>query len=72
MPAQATGAAAPMLASLVRVTASGLLACPLAPTVSGVVRVCELPLVPVEKFQVTVLGVAARQPAWVVVRTLEV
>ena len=63
MAAQANGAVAAMLASLVRVTARGLLACPLAPTVSGVVRVCELPLDPVAKFQVTPLGVAAAQPA---------
>ena len=72
MAAQATGAAVPMLASLVSVTASGLLACPLAPTVRGVVSVCELPLVPVEKFHVTALGVVARQPVWVVVRALVV
>ena len=51
-----------MLASFVSVTTSGLSACPLAPTVSGVVRVCELPLVPVAKLQVTPLGVEARQP----------
>jgi hypothetical protein len=37
-----------MVASLVNVTVSGLLTCPLAATVSAVVRVCELPLVAVE------------------------
>ncbi len=42
---QAAGAAAVMLASLVRVTTKGLFAAPLAPTVNGVVSVCELPLV---------------------------
>ena len=36
-----------MLASFVSVTTSGLLAWALAPTVSGVVSVWELPLVPV-------------------------
>lgn len=35
--AHANGADAPMVASLVRVTASGLFGVPLAPTVSGVV-----------------------------------
>lgn len=48
VPSHAAGAAAVMLASFVRVTTSGLLADPLAPTVTGVVRVCELPLVAVE------------------------
>ena len=65
--AQAAGEVDAMLASFVSVTASGLLACPLAPTVSGVVSVCELPDVDVEKFQVTPLGVEARHPACVVV-----
>jgi hypothetical protein len=37
-----------MLASLVSVTARGLLACPLAATVNGDVRVWLLPLVAVE------------------------
>jgi hypothetical protein len=46
--AHAAGAAAVMLASLVNVTTNGLLAAPLAPTVTAVVRVCELPLVDVE------------------------
>jgi hypothetical protein len=70
--AQAAGVVDPMLASLVSVTASGLFDCPLAPTVSGVVRVWALPDAAVEKFHVTWLGVAARQPACVVVRALEV
>ena len=48
MLAHAAGAALVMLASFVKVTVSGLSACPLAPTTSGVVRVCELPLVDVE------------------------
>jgi hypothetical protein len=72
VPAQAEGVVVPMLASLVSVTAKGLLAWPLAPTVSGLVRVWELPDVAVEKFQVTALGVAARHPACVVVRALDV
>ena len=50
--AHAAGVVAAMLASFVNVTASGLFACPLAPTTSGVVSVCELPLVAVEKFHV--------------------
>ena len=70
--AQAAGAVVPMLASLVSVTAKGLLACPLAPTVSAVVSVCELPDVAVEKFHVTWLGVAARHPVCVVVSALDV
>jgi hypothetical protein len=57
---------------LVNVTASGLLACPLPATVMGVVRVCELPLVAVEKFQITSLGVVATHPVWVVVSALVV
>ena len=44
----AAGAAAVMLASLVNVTTKGLLAAPLAPTVTALVSVCELPLVVVE------------------------
>ena len=44
--AHAAGEAAVMEASLVKVTVRGLLACPLAATVRGVVRVWELPLVP--------------------------
>jgi hypothetical protein len=46
--AHAAGAVVVMLALLVNVTVSGLLACPVAATVNGVVRVCELPLEPVE------------------------
>ena len=49
-----------------RVTVRGLLALPLAPTVSAVVRVCTLPEVDVAKFQMTSLGVEERQPVWVV------
>jgi len=66
----AAGAVRPMLATLVSVTTSGLLACPLAPTVRGVVSVWEVPLEPVEKFQVTALGVAAKHPVWVADRAL--
>ena len=61
-----------MAASLVSVTVSGLLALPLAATVSGVVSVWLLPLVVVEKFHVTSLGVEARQPACVVVNAFVV
>lgn len=46
--AQADGLVEAMLASFVNVTASGLFAWPLAPTVKAVVSVWELPLVPVE------------------------
>ena len=53
-------------------TASGLLALPLAATVSGVVSVWLLPLVAVAKFHVTSLGVVAKQPACVVVNALDV
>jgi len=45
---QAAGVAEVMLASLVSVTVRGLLDCPLAATVSALVRLCELPLVDVE------------------------
>ncbi len=69
---QAAGAAAVMLASFVSVTVSGLFGWPLAATVSAVVKVCELPLVAVEKFQMTSLGVVAMQPACGVVRALVV
>jgi len=61
-----------MDASLVKVTARGLFAWPLAPTVKGVVRVWVLPLVAVEKFQMTSLGVVARQLGFVVVKALDV
>jgi len=67
----AAGAAVVILASFVRVTTRGLLAAPLAPTVNGVARVCEVPLVAVEKFQITSLVVAV-QPVWVVVSALVV
>jgi hypothetical protein len=70
--AQANGAEAPMVASLVRVTASGLSGAPLARTVSGVVSAWDLPLTDVAKFQVTVLGVLARHPGSGVVRALVV
>jgi hypothetical protein len=70
--AQAAGVVAAMLASFVSVTASGLFACPLAPTVTGVVNVWVVPLVAVEKFHVTPLGVAARHPVCVVVSALVV
>lgn len=46
---QAAGLAVVMLASLVNVTVR----VEFAPTISGVVRVCELPLVPVAKFHST-------------------
>jgi hypothetical protein len=58
---QAAGLATVMLASLVNVTVR----VPLAPTTSGVVRVCELPLEPVAKFQGT-NEVALEQPVWAV------
>jgi hypothetical protein len=68
----AAGAVAVMLASLVNVTVNGLSAWPLAATVTGVVRACELPLAAVEWFQMTSLGVAAKQRVWVEVRALDV
>jgi hypothetical protein len=67
----AAGAAAVMLASFVTVTVSGLLAWPLAATVIGVVSVWEVPLVAVEKFQMTLL-VVDEHPVWAVVRALVV
>ena len=70
--AQANGEEFPMVASSVRITASGLFGAPLAPTVSGVVSAWELPLAGVAKFQVTALGVLARHPGWGVVRALVV
>jgi methylglyoxal synthase len=57
VPSQATGAAAVMVASFVSVT----LSVPLAATVSALLSVCELPLVPVAKFQATSL-VVLEQP----------
>jgi hypothetical protein len=70
--AQASGAAWLMDAASLSVTVSGLLAFPLAATVSGVVSVCELPLVVVEKLHVTSLGVEARHPVCVVLSALVV
>jgi hypothetical protein len=58
-----------MLASLVSVTVNGLLLALAAPTVRGVVRVCELPLVPVAKFHSTSL-VVLEQPVWAAERPL--
>ena len=55
--AHAIGADELMNASSPNVTTSGLFALPLAATVNGVVRVWLLPLVAVEKFHVTSLGV---------------
>jgi hypothetical protein len=69
--AQAAGDVDVMRASLVRVTTSGLLAAPLAPTVTAVGRVCELPLVDVAKFHVTPL-VVVEHPVCAVVRALVV
>jgi hypothetical protein len=68
----AVGAAAVMLASLVSVTVSGLPPWPDAATVTAVVKVCELPVLAVEKFQMTSLGVVAMHPDWVVVSALVV
>jgi hypothetical protein len=68
----AVGAAAVMLASLVSVTVRGLPPWPDAATVTAVVKVCELPLLAVEKFQMTSLGVVAMHPDWVVVSALVV
>jgi len=61
-----------MAASLVRVTTNGLFGAPLDPTVSGVVSAWEFPPADVAKFQVTSLGVLARQPGSDVVRALVV
>jgi hypothetical protein len=68
--AQAAGEAVVMDASLVNVTTSGLFDCPLPATVKADVKVCDEPLVVVEKFQMTSLGVVLRQPGLVVVRAL--
>jgi hypothetical protein len=70
--AQAAGEVVPMAASLVSVTTSGLLGAPLAPTVTAVVKVWEVPLVVVANAHVTPLGVEAIQPVWVVDRALVV
>jgi hypothetical protein len=69
---QAAGAAVVMLASFVSVTVNGLLGWPLAATVSAVVSVCEVPLVVVEKFQITSLGEVAMHPVCCVVKELVV
>src|SRR5580698_10369 len=71
-PAHANGADAPMVASLVSVTASGLSGAPLAPTVSGVVSAWELPLTDVAKLHATALGEEARHPGTEAVRALVV
>ena len=71
MLAHAAGEVVVMMASLVSVTTSGLLAAPLAPTVKAVVSVWELPLVAVAKFQVTPL-VDVGQPVCAVVSALVV
>jgi hypothetical protein len=55
-----------MLASFVKVTVRVALAA----TVRAEVRVWELPLVEVEKFQITSLGVVAEQLVFAVVREL--
>ena len=70
--AQANGAEAPMVASLVRVTASGLLGAPLGATVSGVVNAWEFTRADVAKLQVTVLGLEASHPGSDAVRALVV
>jgi hypothetical protein len=69
---QAAGAVLAMLASFVSVTVNGLFPWPEAATVSAVVSVCVLPLVVVESFHVTPLGVEAMHPVWVVVSALVV
>jgi hypothetical protein len=70
--AQAAGVVVPMLASLVSVTASGLLARPLAPTVSGDVSVCEEPDVAVEKFHVQTSRASLRAASVVVMLPLSI
>src|SRR6185437_7800139 len=70
--AHANGADELMNASSLSVTTSGLSASPLAATVSGAVSVWPLPLVAVEKFQVTSLGVVLRHPVRFVVSALVV
>ena len=69
---QASGVEAPMVASLLRVTASGLLGAPLGATVSGVVNAWEFTLADVAKLQVTVLGLEASHPGSDAVRALVV
>ena len=61
-----------MLASFVNVTTSGLFACPLAPTVSAVVKVWEVPLVAVANDHVTPLGRRGNAAGLVVVSALVV
>jgi hypothetical protein len=69
--AQAAGVVDAMEASLVSVTTSGLLLAPLAPTVSALVNVCDVPLVEVAKFQPTRL-VVFEHPVCAVVNALVV
>ncbi len=69
--AHAAGEVVDISASFVRVTTNGLFAAPLAPTVSGIASVCELPLVEVAKFHVTPL-VVVEQPVCAVVNALVV
>ena len=70
--AHAAGEVDDIRASLVSVTTSGLLAAPLAPTVTQPAdRVWELPLVRVAKFQVTPL-VVVLHPVCAVLRALVV
>ena len=70
--AHAAGEVDDMRASPVSVTTSGLLAAPLAPTVTPPpVSVWELPLVPVAKFQLTPL-VVVLHPLWAVLSALVV
>jgi hypothetical protein len=57
--ARAAGVLDAMVTSSVRLTLRLLF----APTVSGEVRVCAVPLVAVAKFQVTALGMAVEHPA---------
>jgi hypothetical protein len=65
--AQASGAAAVIDASLVNVTVK----VPLAATVSGVVKVCDVPDVEVAKAQYTSL-VVVEQPVWATLSAEEV
>jgi hypothetical protein len=62
VPAQARGAEGPICAAPLSVTTNGLFSAPLAPTVIGVVKVCELAYVDVAKLHETSLGVSARHP----------
>jgi hypothetical protein len=67
--AHAAGAADVMLASLVRVTTSGLLDAPFAPTVRADARVCELPIEEVAKLHRTSL-VVEEHPVWAALSAL--